>query len=143
MKAVTAAGGAVFRSGDEDGMLRVLLIYRRGVWDLPKGKLEDSESLEECAIREVTEETGSAYSPKIITPLLKTYHEYEQDEVDYAKTTHWFAMQFPSASEIKFYPQIEEGIEQVKWFPVSEAKKRVGYANLIEVLKSLEGQVDV
>ena len=52
-KLVKAAGGLVINKSGE-----VLLIFRRGKWDLPKGKLDDNESLVECAVREVQEETG-------------------------------------------------------------------------------------
>ena len=51
-KLIKAGGGLVKnKAGD------VLLIFRRGKWDLPKGKLDDNESLLECAVREVKEET--------------------------------------------------------------------------------------
>src|SRR6478752_5737606 len=50
---IEAAGGLVYTPNEE-----VLLIFRKGKWDLPKGKLDDGEELETCAIREVEEETG-------------------------------------------------------------------------------------
>ena len=53
LKIVHACGGVV-RNDKND----VLLIKRMGLWDLPKGKLEKGESYEECAKREVVEETG-------------------------------------------------------------------------------------
>ncbi len=52
-KPVTAAGGLVENEKGE-----VLLIFRRGKWDLPKGKLDPGETIEQCAVREVEEETG-------------------------------------------------------------------------------------
>ena len=48
-----AAGGVVQNTNDE-----ILMIFRRGKWDLPKGKLDEGETLEQCALREVKEETG-------------------------------------------------------------------------------------
>ncbi|HEX6981871.1 MAG TPA: NUDIX domain-containing protein [Balneolaceae bacterium] len=142
MKAVIAAGGAVFRTGSQDKTIEVLLIYRRGVWDLPKGKREEKESIEECATREVVEEIGTKTSPEVIAPLVKTYHEYERDGKNYAKITHWFVMKFPGSSKLDFQPETEEGIEQVKWITISDAKKRLGYENLVKVLESLEKYFD-
>ena len=56
-KHIIAAGGVVFRIEHE--VVSILLIFRNGVWDLPKGKLEKGESIEMCASREVSEETGT------------------------------------------------------------------------------------
>jgi ADP-ribose pyrophosphatase YjhB (NUDIX family) len=53
MKMIEAAGGIVINKDEE-----ILFIYRLGKWDLPKGKLEPNEKLDEAALREVEEETG-------------------------------------------------------------------------------------
>ena len=55
--AVEAAGGYVVRRTPK-GNLKVLTIFRRGLWDLPKGKLDPGESPEKGAVREVSEEVG-------------------------------------------------------------------------------------
>lgn len=56
---VRAAGGVVFRRGD-DGATQVLIIHRPAYddWTFPKGKCENGETEEDAAIREVEEETG-------------------------------------------------------------------------------------
>lgn len=135
-KPVTAAGGAVYKQNG--GQSEVLLIFRRGVWDLPKGKLEDGETIRQCAIREVAEEVGSSTLPEVTHTLVDTYHEYDQEGIHYGKTTHWFAMEFGSNAGHDFDPQTDEGIKDVQWIPLPEAKSRVGYQNLVRVLTSLE-----
>ena len=55
LKTEVAAGGLI-----RDWRGRALLYFRRGAWDMPKGHQETGESLEECALREVAEETGLA-----------------------------------------------------------------------------------
>lgn len=134
---VTAAGGVVFKEEDAQEPL-VLLIFRRGVWDLPKGKLEKGESIKECAVREVAEEVGVSDLPEIIFGLPDTYHEYKQHGTHYGKTTHWFGMKLPTNLNDDFTPQAEEGIEEVSWFPLTKAQKIAGYDNLTEVLKAFE-----
>src|SRR3982751_3416807 len=52
-KIVKAGGGLVVNEEN-----KILMIFRRGKWDLPKGKLDKGETLEQCAVREVEEETG-------------------------------------------------------------------------------------
>lgn len=130
---VTAAGGVLSR--EREGETEVLLILRRGVWDLPKGKIEEGETIPACARREVAEEVGCT-PPELHEKLVTTYHEYEEEGKLYGKTTHWFAMQ--TEEDENFTPEKREGIEQVKWFPLSEARNNVAYQNLIDVLNALE-----
>lgn len=133
---VTAAGGVIYV--DEKDAPRVLLIFRRGLWDLPKGKLEEGETVEQCAGREVAEEIGVSNRPVITHTLTDTYHEYEQNGIRYGKTTHWFAMQLKSVPPAGFEPETKEGIEKVKWVDLPEAKQLVGFDNLKKVLNALQ-----
>ena len=136
-EAITAAGGVLFREKSAGSVPEVLLIFRRGVWDLPKGKLEEGESIRECAAREVAEEIGIDTKPQVLARLADTYHEYELQDKSFGKTTHWFAMEQLS-DDFEFHPQIEEGIEKVEWYRLSDALTLVGYRNLIDVLESFE-----
>lgn len=131
MESVTAAGGVVYRQ-PANREVEVLLIFRRGVWDLPKGKLEGRESIKDCARREVAEEVGLGRLPEITESLSSTYHEYQREGIDYAKTTHWFMMNIEGSPELT--PQHAEGIELVEWTPITEAQQKVGYENLKQVL---------
>lgn len=133
MEKITAAGGVLYKI--EGDAASVLLIYRRGVWDLPKGKLEEGEDVEECAIREVEEEVGCA-TPKSLGKLTTTYHEYDENGVSFGKTTYWFAM--TTTTDNEFIPQTEEDILEVKWFSLEEAIDKIGYNNLKGVLNSFK-----
>ncbi len=134
MKEMTAGGGVLFRKGANEP--EVLLIFRRGVWDLPKGKKEAGESSRECAMREVSEEVGCGL-PQIHAELAETYHEYIEEGEQIGKHTRWYAMSAPDNTET-LAPQREEGIERLQWFELSEAKRRVGYPNLLKVLANFE-----
>jgi 8-oxo-dGTP pyrophosphatase MutT (NUDIX family) len=128
---VEAAGGLVF---NKDGY--ILMIFRNGKWDLPKGKLEIGESVEECAIREVEEECG--ISGLIIENKIKdTYHTYNLNGSDILKKTYWFLM--TTKSEQKLTPQTEEGITDVKWCSEKEVEDNLNnsYPNIIDVFNSL------
>lgn len=130
MKPVTAAGGVVFKNDTPE---KILLIYRNGIWDLPKGRLEPGEDIEFCARREVREEVGLSKLPRIETPLCETYHEYFREEFLYGKTTHWFAMKIEKSRYLT--PQKEEGITALDWVDLQVARDKVGYKNLLKVLK--------
>lgn len=128
-KEVTAAGGYVVREGAEAP--EILMIFRRGVWDLPKGKRDLSESIEACALREVREEVG-VKELAIEKPIGTTVHNYERGGVQHVKTTHWFLMRTP---ENTFTPQREEDIHEIQWMPWPQAIRCVGYASLQEHMK--------
>ncbi len=106
---VEAAGGLVQNGGGE-----YLMIFRNGRWDLPKGKREPNESMEQTAVREVQEECGIDRL-RLERLLIVTHHTYTQHGIDVLKPTHWYAMQY-EGSESVFTPQAEEGIEVAKFF---------------------------
>lgn len=131
IRPINAAGGVLFR--EKYGQCEVLIIYRRGKWDLPKGIKEVGESFEDCAVREVEEETGAPL-PVIRAYLKETYHEYEESGKKMGKTTHWYAMELPE-NEFIPEPQTEEQITEVMWSELEDAVTKVGYKNLESVLK--------
>lgn len=128
MEHLQACGGVLYRI--ESGKFQVLVIFRRGFWDLPKGKREDGESIAMCAVREVSEEVGIPI-PIIVSDLGTTTHSYSFEGIQYHKVTFWFSMITRST---EFSPQQEEDIEQVQWMDLDEAIKRVGFQNLKSVL---------
>ncbi|HEX9951516.1 MAG TPA: NUDIX domain-containing protein [Rubricoccaceae bacterium] len=129
---VDAGGGYVVRPAREPGpdRLDVLMIFRRGVWDLPKGKLDPGESFERAAVREVSEEVGVPLeSLRVVADLGATVHGYiwPRKEAFAVKTTHWYAM---TTTAEAFEPEDGEGIEAVAWVPWTEAGRRVGFESL-------------
>lgn len=123
-KVVIAGGGYVMRPGTHEPDL--LLIFRRGVWDLPKGKLDRGETIEACALREVQEEVG-IQELAITQPMGTTLHTYPEKGYFRIKTTYWYQMTTP---ETEFTPQAEEDIEAVAWMPWSQALVEIGYDTL-------------
>ncbi len=123
-KIIEAAGGLVENSSNE-----LLFIFRNGVWDLPKGKVEKNESLNEAALREVEEECGIK-DLKLESFFDKTYHIYDYKNQLIFKITHWFTM--TSNSNTKLTPQLEEGITNVAFLDVETQKEAVKntYPNL-------------
>ncbi len=104
---VVAGGGKVYNDKKE-----VLFIYRNNKWDLPKGKIENNETIENTSIREVEEETG-VNGLRITKPLPTTYHIFKRNGKHKIKVTYWFEME--TKYDGKLYPQIKEGITKVEW----------------------------
>lgn len=133
---LVAAGGFVHIKNRE-----ALLIFRKGKWDLPKGKLDEGESIETCAVREIKEETGAGYL-KLEKPLKITYHTYYEQEKHILKESHWFLIKASRKSILK--PQTEEDIERCEWVPF---EKLPGYMNnmhasIIDVVNSAIEMID-
>ena len=112
---VQAAGGLVLNEKKE-----LLMIFRRGKWDLPKGKLDKGETLEQCAVREVEEETG-LHQIELLAPLLITYHTYHEGTKFILKESHWYTMNVKGHQQL--IPQTEEDIHEIKWVTLDEAGK--------------------
>ncbi|MBC8155082.1 MAG: NUDIX hydrolase [Bacteroidetes bacterium] len=128
-KIVKAAGGVVFK---EDKML---LMFRRGVWDLPKGKLDDGESSKVAALREVEEETGvrATLGERICT----TWHTYSLHGNRILKRTKWYRMTL--VDESRMAPQEDEGIEKLAWLDRRDAQLALvnSYSSIRYVLDSV------
>lgn len=104
---IEAAGGLVRNGKDE-----ILVIYRYGKWDLPKGKLEPDESIEVAALREVSEETGIT-NIHLGDHITDTFHTYRQGNATILKKTSWFNMFYDGAERLT--PQQAEDISIAKW----------------------------
>ena len=126
---IQAGGGVVFNQQNE-----ILFIYRKKKWDLPKGKLDPGESIEQCALREVREETG-IQQLVLEREVCKTYHIYIETDVILKETT-WFLMY----SDDKWLePQKEEGIKKAIWVHRNNIRFQLEktYPSIIEIFQRL------
>lgn len=129
-----AAGGIVqARSGE------ILFIHRLGCWDLPKGKVEESESLEQAASREITEETGIGIleNQKF---LCSTWHTYHHKGKDILKETTWYSYTTPETSNTT--PQSEEDIQRAEWLGSERICEVVDdtYPSIIDVIEAFRNE---
>jgi len=109
---IEAAGGIV-----EHPKNGLLFIFRRGKWDLPKGKMELNESPELCAAREIEEETGVTNLQRI-DKITDTFHFYEENGKMILKISYWYY--FKTNFDGNVIPQLEEDITAIQWFNVNE-----------------------
>ena len=126
---IQAAGGLVFNEKKE-----ILIIFRRGKWDLPKGKLDKGETLEDCAVREVEEETG-LLNVKLASPLTITYHTYHEGTKFILKESHWYLMN--AGGDQKLIPQTTEDIHEIKWVKAKDLSlyMKDAFPSVIDVLQ--------
>ena len=125
---VKAAGGIVTKKQ------KVLLIHRLGKWDFPKGKFDKGETPEQCAKREVEEECN--VKVRLDDHLCTTWHTYTQNRRSILKKTFWFRMTNTNDTAMK--PQVEEGIDAIRWF--SEIEAAAALADSYPSMRYLFGQ---
>ncbi len=125
---IKATGGIVTNKKNQ-----ILFIYRKGKWDLPKGKMEKNESKKESAMREVIEETG-VKKLKIINFFSTTFHLIKVKREYFLKETHWYTMKTKYDGKLK--PQKSEGIISAKWKTFDEALeiKKKTFRNIAIIL---------
>jgi 8-oxo-dGTP diphosphatase len=123
---VRAAGGVVTRPGSDGPEL--LLVHRPKYddWTLPKGKAEAGETDEECALREVEEETRL---------VCRLGHEVGVSEYEDAsgrlKRVRYFAM--TPGDEREAGPQNE--VDAVQWVPLTKARGKLSYERDVEIVE--------
>jgi ADP-ribose pyrophosphatase YjhB (NUDIX family) len=125
---IEAGGGLVTNEFNE-----ILFIFRRGHWDLPKGKLEKYETKKDAALREVEEETGIR-NLVLGKKICITNHVYKNKSGKrHIKKSYWYHMTAPKMGLI---PQIEEDITEAKWMTMESfnSRERVVYSSINKVL---------
>lgn len=131
-KFIEAAGGIVRRKN------QFLFIKRHGLWDIPKGKLEKGEKVEDAAVREIEEECGLV-APQIVGHLIDTWHTYIHKGKSVLKKTYWYVLD--EGEQIRdLVPQAEENITEVRYFGYDELDtiKSNTYGSILEVINELE-----
>lgn len=131
-KILEAGGGVVANEQAE-----ILTMFRRGSWDLPKGKIDKGETKEAAAIREVQEETGLQVV-ELGDFLLETNHTYKSRKGKrIIKRTYWYKM---TTKELDLKPETEEDIELCEWMTVDAfLEKKPLYNTIREVMKVYKG----
>ena len=112
---IKTAGGIVLKDD------KILFIYKRGRWDLPKGKVEEGASSRKTAKIEISEETGLPKSQlKILKKLIPTHYHKRVDGEVVVKKTEWFLIKFNGDKNTPLIPDRNEGITDCKWFTFGE-----------------------
>jgi len=136
-----SAGGIIVRD-TEQGPELLLVSCRRAsgaTWEIAKGKLEPGEPPRETAVREVLEEMGIDSGLRITHTLgVARYGFRTPDGEPRLKTLFVYLMRADPCPEC-FDPASLEGIEEVRWFPLDEACRRVTHGSLRPLMARLRG----
>ncbi|HEX4620502.1 MAG TPA: NUDIX hydrolase [Myxococcaceae bacterium] len=131
MSKEVSAGGVVVR--ERGGVLEVAVIRPRGrnLWALPKGHIDEGESLEQTARREVKEETG--LDTTLEKPLGEIHYTYQWRGKSVAKRVHFFLFRYAAGEIDELDPQMRHEVEKARWMPLADAPRDLGYEGEREV----------
>lgn len=126
-KCIKAAGGII-----KNDLNEVLLIKRRGKWDMPKGKMDPGESHYQTALREVEEECGIRCEIQD-GPVYITYHTYQEKGKSILKETFWYPMLCSDATNMT--PETEEDITEIGFYSNAEIESRLenSFGNILKL----------
>lgn len=129
---IEAAGGVVWRP-DPDGSIEVAVIHRprRRDWSLPKGKRECGETLLDCAVREVLEETGLGCA--VGDEPISVEYRHRSGRM---KVVHYWAMR---AVDGTFRPSAE--VDALRWVSIADARELLTRPRDVAVLHQLVDQL--
>jgi ADP-ribose pyrophosphatase YjhB (NUDIX family) len=127
---VKTAGGLVYHPQSD----AYLWIKRLGLWDLPKGKIEQGESSKDAAIREIIEECGLTGKLNLKHRICSTYHVYEFKNKSILKKNNWYYLEYEG--NLNTQPQVEESISDVQWIKKEDFKNCLSqtYPSIQEVI---------
>jgi len=128
---IWAAGGVLFRRGEEDPEFLVVHRERYDDWSLPKGKVERKESFYDAAMRELDEETGYTFRrPRFIGTT-----GYETPRGN-AKVVRWWLVESTGGS---FVPNGE--VDQAVWMSGDRVVEMLSYPGDRQVIRRAAGMV--
>jgi 8-oxo-dGTP pyrophosphatase MutT (NUDIX family) len=130
-----SAGGVVYRLNGNHGV-EIVICGRTsdGVWGLPKGTPDPGETIEQTAVREVSEETG--LQVKIVARIGVVEYWFARQGVRYHKWVHHFLMQSTGGDT----SQHDLEYDKVEWRPIEDALRTLTFrneANMVEKARTM------
>ena len=123
---VVSSGGVIYRP--VNGEFEVALISKGRIWCLPKGLIEEGETTEETAIREVREETGLA--GEIVKKIGKIHYDFRREK-HFFKTVHFFLLKFTKGS----VDAHDFEVDTARWVPIAVGLHKLTYPNEKKILR--------
>jgi 8-oxo-dGTP pyrophosphatase MutT (NUDIX family) len=129
-----SSGGVIFKK--TRGIFEIALTSRENgrVWCLPKGLIDEGESPEQAAIREVREETG--LDGKLILKIgdVEYWYYSKWEKVRVFKTVHFYLFEC-TGGNIKDH---DFEVDEVKWYSLEDGKKILSYKDEIGTVEKAE-----
>jgi 8-oxo-dGTP pyrophosphatase MutT (NUDIX family) len=123
----------------EGHRLRICLVSKKSgrIWALPKGRLDQGETPEQTAHREILEETGHLAEVGNQIDEIHYYFFLNENQTYYHKTVTFFTMKLKQEN----HQQRDTEADEVAWFDFPEALRRLSYLNEKKILKKAQRMV--
>lgn len=135
-KVAISSGGVIFKR-ERDTILTAVTRRERDIWCLPKGLVEQGESLEDAARREVEEETGLTGRLAGKIGQIDYWFYWKPDDTRYHKFVHFYLLEH-TGGDTKMH---DVEVEEVKWLPIDEAIKILAYENEKEMMRKARATI--
>jgi 8-oxo-dGTP pyrophosphatase MutT (NUDIX family) len=135
---LVSAGGIVYRHGSQGPEVVLCGRPSRGLWALPKGTPEPSETLEQTAVREVSEETGLHVDIEQKVGEIEYWFTRAEVGKRFRKRVHHYLMH-PTGGDTADH---DAEYDEVRWFPLSEARQRLTFPDEVEILNKAVALLD-
>lgn len=124
-----AAGGVVFREGEEG--IEIVLVSRRssGLFALPKGKVDPGEQVEQTAVREVREESG--LEAEILEELGEVRYWFADENRERVDKVVYFFLMRSTGGDMADH---DHEFDDVGWYHLAEAERLLTHKNQLHIL---------
>jgi 8-oxo-dGTP pyrophosphatase MutT (NUDIX family) len=131
LKTQVSSGGVIFKRDDNAVDVALISVKNGSVWCLPKGVIDEGESPENAAVREVSEETG--LRGRILHKLgeITYWFHIREENAKCKKTVHFYLMEYESGD----VSEHDWEVDSASWFPIDEAIEKAKYKDEKEMLK--------
>ena len=136
VETAVSAGGVVFRRTDLGTEVVICGRDSDGVWGLPKGTPDAGESLEQTAVREVTEETGLRV--QIVDKVGVVEYWFAREGIRYHKWVHHYLLEATGGSTAEH----DHEYDRVEWRPIGIAVKTLSFKNEVDIVKKARQMIE-
>ncbi len=129
-----SSGGILFKK--RGNHIRVCLLSKKGgkVWAIPKGRVNEGETLEQTAERELLEETGHRGKVEHLIDAIDYYFFLKENNTFYHKTVSFYLISLIEENA----QERDEEADEVRWFDIGQAKSRLSYLNEKKILEKAQ-----